>query len=220
MNAIGYLRVSTADQEYGIEVQRDAIRAECERRGWTVDWIVDRGETGKNANRPGLIDALARLDRGEADALIVSKLDRLSRPVVDFGNILRRATRPRPRGKKVKPWGLVALDMGIDMTTPTGRLVAHILIAVAEWEGDTISERTKQALAVAKRERGIVPGAATKVPRQVVTRIKRSRSRGLTFRAIADNLNRDGIPSSRGGAWHASTVQHAFYKADTAKRAA
>ena len=120
----------------------------------------------------------------------------------------------------MKPWGLVALDMGIDMTTPTGRLVAHILIAVAEWEGDTISERTKQALAVAKRERGIVPGAATKVPRQVVTRIKRSRSRGLTFRAIADNLNRDGIPSSRGGAWHASTVQHAFYKADTAKRAA
>lgn len=218
MKVIGYLRASTADQDYGIEVQRDAIRAECERRGWTVEWITDRGETGKNANRPGLIDALARLDRGEADALIVSKLDRLSRSVVDFGNILRRATRPR--GKKVKPWGLVALDMGIDMTTPTGRLVAHILIAVAEWEGDTISERTKQALAVAKREKGIVPGAATKVPRQVVTRIKRSRSRGLTFRAIADNLNRDGVPSSRGGTWHASTVQHAFYTADRVKRAA
>lgn len=217
MRVLGYLRVSTRDQDYGIEVQRDAIASEAERRGWEVEWIVDQGETGKNANRPGLTEALARLDRGEADALVVSKLDRLSRSVVDFGNILRRATRPR--GKKVKPWGLVALDVGIDMTTATGRLVAHILIAVAEWEGDTISDRTKQALAVAKRERGIVPGAASKVPRSVVTRIKSARTRGLTFRAIADRLNQDGVPSARGGLWSQSTVQHAYYTADTAKRA-
>ncbi|MGZ0068094.1 recombinase family protein [Microbacterium arborescens] len=215
---IGYLRVSTRDQDYGIEVQRSAIQIEAERRGWEVEWIVDQGETGKNANRPGLSDALARLERGEAGALIVSKLDRLSRSVVDFGNILRRATRPR--GKKVKPWGLVALDVGIDMTTATGRLVAHILIAVAEWEGDTISDRTKQALAVAKRDRGVVPGAASNVPRSVVTRIKRARTRGLTFQTIADNLNRDGVPSSRGGRWHASTVQHAYYRGDATKRTA
>jgi len=116
VKVIGYLRVSTRDQDYGIEVQRTAIAGEAERRGWDVQWIVDQGETGKNANRPGLNEALALLNGGEADALVVSKLDRLSRSVVDFGNILRRATRPR--GKKVKPWGLVALDMGIDMTTP------------------------------------------------------------------------------------------------------
>jgi DNA invertase Pin-like site-specific DNA recombinase len=213
MRVIGYLRVSTADQDYGIEVQRHAIASEAERRGWDVEWITDHGETGKNANRPGLTAALAQLDAREADALIVSKLDRLSRSVVDFGAILRRAT-DRRRG-----WGLVALDVGIDLTTPTGRLVAHILIAVAEWEGDIISERTKAGLAMAK-SRGVVPGPASKIPPAVVRRIKTGRGRGLTFRAIADRLNRDAVPTSRGGRWHASTVQHAFYTAGSAKRGA
>jgi DNA invertase Pin-like site-specific DNA recombinase len=131
MLVIGYLGVPTRDRDYGIEVQRAAIEAEAEaeRRGWEVEWVTDQGETGKNANRPGLTDALARLDAGEADALVVSKLDRLSRSVVDFGGILRAATRPR-RGRKA--WGLIVLDVGIDMTTPTGRMVADILIAVAE----------------------------------------------------------------------------------------
>lgn len=214
---LGYLRGSTQDQDYVIEVQRQPIVSEAERRGREVEWIVDEGETGKSANRRGLTEALARLDRGEADALVVSKLDRLSRSVVDFGIILRRATRPR--GKKFKPWGLVAIDVGIDMTTPTGRLVAPILITVAEWEGNTISDCIKQALAVAKRERGIVPGAASKVPRSVVTRIKNARTREPTLRAMADRLNHDGIPSAKGGLWSESTVQHASYTAYTAKSA-
>lgn len=80
---------------YGIEVQREAFRAEAEHRCWDVEWITDHGENVKKANRPGLIDALARLDAGDADALIVSKLDRLSRSVVDFGGILRAAAQPR-----------------------------------------------------------------------------------------------------------------------------
>jgi len=100
VRVVAYLRVSTDRQDNGIEVQRAAICAEAERRGWEVEWIIDQGETGKNANRPGLTEALAKLDRGEADALIVSKLDRLSRSVVDFGNILRRATS-RQEGEAV-----------------------------------------------------------------------------------------------------------------------
>ena len=86
-------------------------------------------ERGDNAIRPGPTHALARLDAGEADALIFSKLDRLSRSVVEFGGILRAATQPR-RGRK--PWGLIALDVGIDMATPTGRMMAHVMIEVGE----------------------------------------------------------------------------------------
>lgn len=136
-----------------MEVQCAALASEVERRGWEVEWIADHGETGKHANRPGLTHALARLDAGEADALMVSKLDWLSRSVVDFGGILRAATQPR-RGRK--PRAPIALNVGIDMTTPRGRMMAHILIVVAEWEGDTIGQQTRDVLAVAKRDHGLV----------------------------------------------------------------
>lgn len=210
MRVIGYLRVSTTDQDYGIEVQRSAIEAEAERRGWEVEWVIDQGETGKHADRPGLARALAMLDRGEADALVVSRLDRLSRSVVDFGSILRRATRPR--GRKAKPWGLVALDIGIDMTQPTGRLVAHILIAVAEWEGDIISERTRAGLAQAKA-RGVQVGAVSQMDPKVVTRMRRLRSRGWSYDRIATHLNAQGVPTPRGRRFHASTVSYALNRA-------
>lgn len=206
MKVLGYLRVSTTDQDYGIEVQRAAIEAEALRRDWRVHWVIDHGETGKNADRPGLLQALAMLDRGEADALVVSKLDRLSRSVVDFGQILQRATRPR--GRKVKPWGLVALDVGIDMTQPTGRLVAHILIAVAEWEGDIISERTRAGLAQAKA-RGVQIGAVSQMDPKVVTRMRRLRSRGWSYARIALHLNAQGVPTPRGARFHGSTVAYA-----------
>ncbi|MDN4473575.1 recombinase family protein [Demequina zhanjiangensis] len=206
MKVVGYLRVSTSDQDYGIDAQREVIELEARRRDWTVEWIIDQGETGKNADRPGLACALAMLDRGEADALVVSKLDRLSRSVVDFGQILQRATRPR--GRKAKPWGLVALDVGIDMTQPTGRLVAHILIAVAEWEGDIISERTKAGLAQAKA-RGVQIGAVSQMDPAVVRRMKSLRSRGWSFDRIATRLNEEGVPTPRGARFHGSTVAYA-----------
>lgn len=206
MKVVGYLRVSTLDQDYGIGAQREAIEAEAQRRGWSVEWVIDQGETGKNAARPGLARALSMLDAGEAEALVVSKLDRLSRSVVDFGQILQRATRPR--GRKAKPWGLVALDVGIDMTQPTGRLVAHILIAVAEWEGDIISERTKAGLAQAKA-RGVQIGAVSQMDPKVVRRMRRLRSMGWSYDRIASRLNDDGVPTPRGGRFHGSTVRYA-----------
>lgn len=204
MNVIGYLRVSTRDQDYGIEVQRQLILAEAERRGWTVEFIEDHGETGKNSERPGLKRALGLLAKGDYQALVVSKLDRLSRSVVDFGNILRTATRPT-RGRR--GWGLVALDLGIDMTTPTGRLLAHILIAVAEWEGDIISERTRAGLVEAKRN-GVRLGAPSRQDPEVVAKVAALRENGATLQAIADVLNESCTPLPGGGAqWYPASVR-------------
>lgn len=208
MNVIGYLRVSTRDQDYGIEVQRQLILAEAERRGWTVEFIEDHGETGKNSERPGLKRALGLLARGEHDALVVSKLDRLSRSVVDFGNILRLATRPP--NKRSRTWGLVALDLGIDMTTPTGRLLAHILIAVAEWEGDIISERTRAGLVEAKRN-GVRLGAPSRQDPEVIAKVVALRENGATLQAIADALNENGTPLPGGGVrWYPASVRSAL----------
>lgn len=126
---------------------------------------------------------------------------------MDFGSILRRATRPR--GRKSSPWGLVALDVGIDMTQPTGRLVAHISIAVAEWEDGIISERTNAGLAQAKA-RGVQVGAVSQMDPAVVTRKRRLRSQGWSYDRIASHLNEQGVPTPRGARFHGSTVAYAI----------
>ena len=144
---------------------------------------------------------------------IVAKLDRLSRSVVDFGGILRTVTSPR-RGRK--PRGLVAVEMRIDMTAPTGRLVAHVLIAVAEWEGRTISDRNCAALAVAKREYGVMPTPAAKVPDSVVTGVKRARSGASPFgRSRAASMQTPSLPFAVGAG-----MPRRCFTTDTARHAA
>src|SRR5262245_34629612 len=89
---IGYVRVSTEEQSRsgaGIEAQRAAILAECRRRGWElVQTIEDRGYSARDLRRPGIQGALETLERGKASALVVAKLDRLSRSVHDFTGLM------------------------------------------------------------------------------------------------------------------------------------
>src|SRR5215213_2892989 len=89
---IGYLRVSTdeqADSGAGLDAQRAAILSEAERRGWSeVRFIEDAGFSGKDTRRPGLRLALEVLARGEARGLVVGKMDRLSRSLLDFTQIM------------------------------------------------------------------------------------------------------------------------------------
>ena len=133
-----------------------------------------------------------------ADVLVVGKLDRLSRSVIDFANLVERSQR---RG-----WTLAVLDTGVDMTTPNGRLVAGILSQVAQWERELIGERTRIALAEA-RANGIHTGRRASVPEEVVRRIKRRRRAGWSLRRIADRLEEEGVPTAHGGTrWRASSV--------------
>lgn len=204
MRVIGYLRVSTVGQEYGIDAQRASIEAEAMRRGWSVEWVQDAGKSGKDIDRPGITAALAALRAGEADALIVAKLDRLSRSLADFARLLETASK--------EGWSVVALDLGIDTSTPTGKLVASVMAAVAQWERETIGLRTKEALAAAKAK-GIHVGRPQGQDPAVVRRIRNLRSRGHTYRAIAERLNADDIPLPGGGLrWHPNSVKIAETK--------
>src|SRR2546426_4040786 len=116
MQVLGYARVSTSEQSdnrAGLEAQRTAILAECRRRGWhLIEVIEDAGYSAKDLKRPGIQAALETLRTGEASALVVSKLDRLSRSMLDFARIMNRAQR--------ESWGLVALDVAVDSSTPAG----------------------------------------------------------------------------------------------------
>lgn len=207
---IGYVRVSTSEQAesgVGLDAQRAAIQAEADRRGWQLVAIEeDAGASGKSTNgRPGLAAALAALDRHDADALIVAKLDRLSRSLIDAAGILERA---RKRG-----WAVVALDLGVDTTTPAGELVANVMASVAQWERRAIGQRTKDALAM-KRAQGVQLGRPRTMAPGIRERIRQERAAGRTLTRIADGLNADGVPTAQGGArWHASTVRYALLAA-------
>ncbi|ROP57797.1 DNA invertase Pin-like site-specific DNA recombinase [Rathayibacter sp. PhB185] len=181
-----------------MEAQRAAIAATAEQRWWDVEWIEDAGRSGKDINRPGITRALSILRAGEAEALVVSKLDRLSRSLADFARLLETA------GKQ--GWGVVAIDLGIDTTTPTGELVANIMAAVSRWERQMIGVRTREGLAVAKAK-GKRLGSPVLTSPETAARIIEERRGGATLAAIAEGLNRDSVPRAGGGAkWYPSSV--------------
>lgn len=202
--AIGYTRVSTseqADSGAGLDAQRHTIEREAVRRGWDlISLEIDAGASGKSLDgRPALDAALAAVEGGDADVLVVAKLDRLSRSVADFAALLDRAQQ--------HGWGLVALDLGVDTTTPAGELVANVMAAVSQWERRVIGVRTREGLA-ARRAAGVRLGRPSVLPASVVARIVAERTRGATLRVIADALTADGVPTARGtsSSWGTSSV--------------
>src|SRR5690242_6416178 len=91
---IGYVRVSTSEQGDdggGLDAQRQTIQAECRHRGWQLVRIEEDVASGKSTGkRPGLARALQAIEGGDAEALIVAKLDRLSRSLLDFAQLVER----------------------------------------------------------------------------------------------------------------------------------
>ena len=202
---VGYVRVSTSEQGdsgAGLEAQRQAIEAEVARRGWNLVEIYQDVASGKSINRrPGLGRALRALEGSQrnADALVVAKLDRLSRSLMDFAGLMERAQHRR--------WALVALDLGVDTTTPSGEMLANVLAVFAHFERRLIGQRTKDALAV-KRAQGVRLGRPTVLDASVRRRIERMRHSGASLGSIAETLNAEAVPTAHGGArWHASTVR-------------
>jgi DNA invertase Pin-like site-specific DNA recombinase len=203
MQVLGYVRVSTDEQGKsgaGLEAQRKAIVAECKRRGWDlIEMIEDAGFSAKDMKRPGVQQALEALKGGEAGALVVAKLDRLSRSMVDFAGVMAQAQK--------QGWALVALDCAVDTTTPAGEAMAHVLATFAQFERRLISQRTREALAV-KKAQGVRLGRPSAMPAALRKRIARMHARGDSFAAIARALNSEGVVTAHGGArWHPSTVR-------------
>ena len=210
IRVLGYVRVSTEEQARsgaGLAAQRAAIRETCASRGYElVEVIEDSGASAKSLERPGIKRALVELDGGRADALMVAKLDRLSRSMLDFSGLMERARR---RG-----WAIIALDLGVDTATPAGDMMANVLATFAQFERRMIGQRTKDALAQ-KKAQGVRIGRPRILPDAVVRRIVSARASGLTLRAIANDLNRDGVPTAHGAAtWWANTVRAVLLSGD------
>lgn len=133
---VGYARVSTSEQD--LQPQLDGLA----RLGVTSKRIyIDHGLTGKNRERPGLRQALAACHEGVT--LVVTKLDRLGRSVSDLNDI----------AKELEEVGAsLSIDgQRHDPSTPFGRLIFNVFSMMAEFEGDIISQRTKEGMVVARR---------------------------------------------------------------------
>jgi len=200
---IGYVRVSTQEQGAdgaGSDAQRRAIRDECARRGWQLVSIEEDVKSGKTlSNRPGLERVLAACRAGEVSGVIVAKLDRLSRSLPDFARLLEDA--------KDRGYNVVALDLGVDLSTPAGEFLANVMASAAQWERRIIGQRTKDALAELKAQ-GVTLGRPTVIDAKLAARIRLQRRRGWTLQAICDQLNANGVPTAHGGAtWRPTSLR-------------
>lgn len=201
--AIAYLRVSTSDQGangLGIAAQVAAITNYATARGIELVEVVTEVASGKTtARRPLLAAALNDLDAGKAQRLIVAKVDRLGRNLRDLLNIADRGER--------KGWGIVTLDLDLDTSTPSGRFSLQMMGAVAEMERQIIGDRTRVALAEA-RKRGTVLGAPRQIADATYARAIELRADGLSYRAIAAQMIAEGFTRGDGVcSWSAPTVR-------------
>jgi DNA invertase Pin-like site-specific DNA recombinase len=135
----------------------------------------------------------------------VSKMDRLARSIINAADVMERAND--------QGWSLVVLDIGVDLTTASGRLIAQVMSSFAEYERAQIGERTKAALA-AKKRRGERLGRPRAAQPGVVRRIVMDRNAGQTYERIARALSAEGILSPLGKpTWQASTVRRIYSSA-------
>ena len=212
---IGYVRVSTEGQaDGGVSLPAQRAKIESYAALYDLDLIAvieDAGVSGKTIERPGLQAALARLDAGEADGLLVAKLDRLTRSVRDLGALLDRGFRER--------FALLSVGENVDTRTAAGRMVLNIMAVISQWEREAIGERTREALSHLRASGARLGGEALGwarseerdedgrlVVREVddeantVRRILALRAEGRSLREIAAKLAEEGHRTKRGGA--------------------
>ncbi len=215
--ALGYVRVSTEEQAregVSLDAQEARIRAYATAKDLDlVEVIRDEGFSGKDLERPGMQRLITVCRGGEAGAVVVFKLDRLSRRTRDLLYLVEDVLQAHEVT-------LHSLHETVDTSSASGRFFLRIMGARAEMERELVGERTAAALAH-KRDRGerlgttpfgyrtpghrlpLEPVAEEQV---VVERILGLRAQGMSFRAIAAQLNAEGRATKRGGRWHHSVV--------------
>ena len=211
MRAIGYIRVSTAQQaDFGVslDAQEQKVRAMAIVQGAELsEVLIDSGESGKTLARPGMERLLRLVDSGAITTVIVAKLDRLTRSVKDLAILLERFQK---RGV-----ALVSVAESLDTSSAAGRLVLNVMVATSQWEREAIGERTKDALQHKKasgQRVGTIPfgfklaqdGLHIEMEdseQAILRQIKELRSSGLTQRGVAATLNAEGVRTRSGGEW-------------------
>lgn len=206
--AIAYVRVSTekqADAGLSLEAQKAKVTAYAGLYDLElVEVIVDAGVSAKSLNRPGLDRALAMLKSGKAEALVVVKLDRLTRSVRDLGDLVERYFAS---GKAA----LLSVSEQIDTRSAGGRLVLNVLASVSQWEREAIGERTAAVMQFKASQGEYTGGAApygfrveagqlveVEAEQLVVTAARELRAAGLSLAKVSAALAARGLLTRTG----------------------
>jgi site-specific DNA recombinase len=217
--AIGYVRVSTSEQAndgYGLDAQERAIRVYCRDAGMRVVRVErDEGESGSNGleTRHGLAHALAALEAGEAEFLIVKRLDRLARDLLIQETVVGRL---RQHGRSV----LSVEEPDASSDDYTRVLVRQVLGAISQYERCVIQARMAAGKAAKAASGGYVGGRPRYGTRAegreliqdtdetaIVEFVHRLRAGGLSYREIASELTREGFRPRTAHQWHSEQVR-------------
>lgn len=219
---IGYVRVSTGKQELSVDAQETRIRGNAMSNGTRLDEVIVDRESAKDLKRDGMERILEMIKGRKVKALIVCKLDRLTRSVRDLSNLIEMFDK--------YDTALVSIAETLDTKTATGRMMTKLIGLFSEWERETIGERTQTALAHKKGlgerlgnvpygftaplnqrdEKGktVVAGklAVNPVEWKIIEEMQMLRSDGKTYREVAEELNRRGHRIRNGQEWRLQYV--------------
>jgi site-specific DNA recombinase len=213
-NAIGYIRVSTdkqSDQGVSLEAQKVKLEQYCSLYEINLVRVVVETGSAKTLQREGLQGVLKALKDGEADAVVVAKLDRLTRSVADLGELVEGTFQKH---------ALLSVGEQIDTRSAAGRLVLNVLASVSQWEREVISERTKAAMQHMRSINRYTGGAApygydlvddelvkNEGEQKVLGLVQKYRRQGCTLKGIAQELANSGIKSRAGKPFAYQSVQ-------------
>lgn len=211
--AVAYIRVSTEQQaEHGLslDAQREKVRQYAALYDIEIVDIIVDSASAKTLDRPGLDLVLGLLQRKQANAVLVTKLDRLTRSVKDLGLLLEQYFQEHDNV-------LLSVAEQVDTRTAAGRMVLNILMSVAQWERETVGERTREALQEKKRRNEPMGGRNVEESApEAAAIIADLRKQGLSGRKICAELDRRGIPTARGGKkWNLLVVQGVIKRLET-----
>ena len=138
-----YARVSTQEQQT-LKLQTEQMRRYCKQRGWVVALEFQEVGSGANPTRPKREEILRAAHQRRIDVLVVWKLDRWGRSLLDLIHTLSDL-----QGLDI---GFVSITEALDLTTPTGRAMAGLLGVFAEFERELLRERIKAGIAQAQKD--------------------------------------------------------------------
>jgi site-specific DNA recombinase len=228
IQAGAYIRVSTDEQAnsgYSIQIQQERVTAQIIAKGWNIFKIYeDNGQSGGNLNRPAIQEMLMDIESGNIQAVVIYKLDRLSRNQKDTMYIIDDIFLKNDIE-------LVSISESLDTSSPTGRAMIGMLSVFAQLERDTITERLSEGRKQKAKSGGYAGGDACigyvaergKKVLQIdpdksdaVQLVFRLRDEGFKLQEIADRLNRIGYTTKRGAAFSPTQImrilrRHDFY---------
>jgi DNA invertase Pin-like site-specific DNA recombinase len=221
MRVIGYARVSTIEQaETGVslDAQRERMKLYCDLYGHELLDVIADAASAKSLKRDGIQEVFRMLRSGEAEGVVVMKLDRLTRSLKDLQNLLEEFFA----AGALTPRQLMSVNEQLDTSTANGRMMTNLLMVIAQWEREVIGERTREALDYKKSKGERVGGIpygwklaedgialVTDIAEQRAMQLAHEfRGQGCSLRLIGDKLWSLGYAQRNGSRWQPQSVKN------------